>query len=256
MTQKYELLTKGYVCDGCGRLARDPHDDIQRLNDGGFLSCCPERRMMPVVSQHQSEQLLAEQDKTITALEKLRPHWAQGYSSDSIAAQTAVAALSQLWGIIGASNQTEAVEKAKGIVADLAANTARIEVMEHALRWYEEHVSNCRKIGSVGAPSRAKLDRDGGEKARAALKAEAERIGFLSVEDINRVLGVTPLGAAEQMKMTPEYIEKLIDETGRAEVFAKARKLGWSIGGAPLFVWNVICQDIQRDRMKVREVKI
>ena len=41
-----------------------------------------------------------------------------------------------------------------------------------ALEWYEEHVSNCRKIGSIGAPSRAKLDRDGGEKARAALEVK------------------------------------------------------------------------------------
>ncbi|WP_158279439.1 hypothetical protein [Falsochrobactrum shanghaiense] len=54
-------------------------------------------------------------------------------------------------------------------------------------------------------------------------------------------------------KLTPEYIEKLIDETGRDAVFTKARELGWSDGGAPLFVWNVICQDIQRDRAALRE---
>lgn len=55
------------------------------------------------------------------------------------------------------------------------------------------------------------------------------------------------------MSLTKEYIEKLIDDTGRAEVFAKARELGWSDGGAPLFVWNVICQDIQRGRAALRE---
>ncbi|MEN5276282.1 hypothetical protein ABE527_04945 [Brucella sp. TWI432] len=55
------------------------------------------------------------------------------------------------------------------------------------------------------------------------------------------------------MSLTKEYIEKLIDETGRAEVFAKARELGWSADGAPLFVWNVICQDIQRDRTALQE---
>ncbi|QNQ43004.1 hypothetical protein [Brucella intermedia] len=55
------------------------------------------------------------------------------------------------------------------------------------------------------------------------------------------------------MSLTKEYIEKLIDETGRDEVFAKARELGWSTGGAPLFVWNVICQDIQRGRAALRE---
>lgn len=38
----------GYVCDGCGRLARDPEQDIQKLREDNFLSCCPERKMLPV----------------------------------------------------------------------------------------------------------------------------------------------------------------------------------------------------------------
>lgn len=44
-------------------------------------------------------------------LEKLRPHWAQGYSSDSMAAQTATSALSKLWEKLGARHQTEACQK-------------------------------------------------------------------------------------------------------------------------------------------------
>lgn len=52
----------------------------------------------------------------IESLESLRPHWAQGYSSDSIAAQTATAALSQLWRLLGVPHQTAAVEKLRSLV--------------------------------------------------------------------------------------------------------------------------------------------
>jgi hypothetical protein len=47
--------------------------------------------------------------RRIATLEMLRPHWAQGYSSDSLAAQTATAALAQLWGLLEVDNQTDAV---------------------------------------------------------------------------------------------------------------------------------------------------
>lgn len=49
----------------------------------------------------------------IAALEALRPHWAQGHSSDSVAAQASTAALSQIWEALGATNQTEAMERVK-----------------------------------------------------------------------------------------------------------------------------------------------
>ncbi|WP_431570230.1 hypothetical protein [Brucella tritici] len=57
----------------------------------------------------------------IDVLESLRPHWAKGYSSDSIAAQAATTALTELWKILGASNQTEAVSKVVALEAKLAA---------------------------------------------------------------------------------------------------------------------------------------
>ncbi|WPM80872.1 hypothetical protein R5W60_05335 [Brucella pseudintermedia] len=41
----------GYVCDGCGRLARDPEQDMQKLREDNFLSCCPERKMLPVYTR-------------------------------------------------------------------------------------------------------------------------------------------------------------------------------------------------------------
>lgn len=45
----------------------------------------------------------------IAALEALRPHWAMGYSDDSVAAQIAVAALAQLWNRLGVNNQSSAI---------------------------------------------------------------------------------------------------------------------------------------------------
>jgi hypothetical protein len=47
----------------------------------------------------------------IASLESMRPVWAQGHSSDSIAAQVSSAALAQIWDILGVTNQTEAVAK-------------------------------------------------------------------------------------------------------------------------------------------------
>lgn len=39
-----------------------------------------------------------------------------------------------------------------------------------ALEWYETHVRDCRKITKDGDAARHALDKDGGERARAALK--------------------------------------------------------------------------------------
>jgi hypothetical protein len=46
----------------------------------------------------------------------------------------------------------------------------RIGELEASLEWYAAHVADCRKIGRDGDVARGKLDRDGGSKARAALK--------------------------------------------------------------------------------------
>lgn len=45
----------------------------------------------------------------VAHLEALRPHWAQGYTSDSIAAQCCLDATLALWKLLGVNNQTEAV---------------------------------------------------------------------------------------------------------------------------------------------------
>lgn len=38
----------GYVCEGCGRLTTDPERDMTQLREAGKVSCCPERKMLPV----------------------------------------------------------------------------------------------------------------------------------------------------------------------------------------------------------------
>lgn len=75
---------------------------------------------MPVLF-YSSEEFRALKAEVITLQQKLevaealRPHWAQGYSSDSIAAQTATAALSQIWGLLDVTNQTDCMEKLRAL---------------------------------------------------------------------------------------------------------------------------------------------
>lgn len=56
---------------------------------------------------------LSERNKT---LEKLRPHWAQGFSDDSIAAQCSIGSLAQLWDLLGVKSQTTAVLKVRKLM--------------------------------------------------------------------------------------------------------------------------------------------
>ncbi|NID14342.1 hypothetical protein [Luteibacter yeojuensis] len=57
----------------------------------------------------------------LSALEKLRPHWAQGYTSDSVAAQTATAALAQIWDFLGVDNQSSAMDALRRLTEKDAA---------------------------------------------------------------------------------------------------------------------------------------
>lgn len=53
---------------------------------------------------------------SINSLEQLRPFWAQGYSSDSHAAQTLTVALAQLHQLLNTDNQTTAVMRLKELI--------------------------------------------------------------------------------------------------------------------------------------------
>lgn len=67
----------------------------------------------------------------VNALEQMRPHWAKGYSNDSVAAQVTSAALARLWELLGVTSQTDAVATlikfTEAKVAELEADKARME---------------------------------------------------------------------------------------------------------------------------------
>lgn len=52
----------------------------------------------------------------IATLESLRPHWAKGYSSDSVAAQAKTNALAQVWDLLGVDNQTACMDRMRELV--------------------------------------------------------------------------------------------------------------------------------------------
>lgn len=54
---------------------------------------------------------LAKAEGERDTLETLRPIWAQGWSDDSTAAQVSAAALAQIWQVLGAASQTEAMQR-------------------------------------------------------------------------------------------------------------------------------------------------
>lgn len=58
-----------------------------------------------------SADTIADLQAKIDALERLRPHWAKGFTSDSIAAQTTITALNQIWSMLGVDNQTAAMDR-------------------------------------------------------------------------------------------------------------------------------------------------
>lgn len=82
----------------------------------------PAAHAATVIEEQESELITLRADNSelrakLAAVESQRPHWAKGYSTDSIAAQVSGGALSELWELMGVSNQTDAVEKLQRMVA-------------------------------------------------------------------------------------------------------------------------------------------
>jgi len=73
-----------------------------------------ERSKVPV---NPLQRELDEAKAQVAHLESLRPFWAKGFSSDSIAAQTTITALRRLWDMLGVSNQTMACIRLKELLA-------------------------------------------------------------------------------------------------------------------------------------------
>ena len=60
---------------------------------------------------------IVELEQKVATLEKLRPFWAQGFNSTSVAAQTLTSALAQVQEVLGTRNQTETMQKLRALVA-------------------------------------------------------------------------------------------------------------------------------------------
>lgn len=48
-TGKFEMPAQTppvYECSGCGRMTDDPVKDLAEMQARGFVSCCPERKMI------------------------------------------------------------------------------------------------------------------------------------------------------------------------------------------------------------------
>lgn len=58
-------------------------------------------------------------EKELTTLKAMRPQWAQGFTSDSVAAQTSSNALYSLWAKLRVSNQTDAISVLDRMIVDL-----------------------------------------------------------------------------------------------------------------------------------------
>jgi len=79
------------------------------------------RRVIEAIAAEEAGLRLAEAQivklrEQVADLEKRRPHWAQGYTSDGIAASVTASALSDLWELLGVEDQTAAMAKLRSMV--------------------------------------------------------------------------------------------------------------------------------------------
>ncbi len=102
--------------------------------------------------------------RELASAETLRPQWAQGFTSDSVAAQVQSVALAQLWTILGAEDQTSAVKALRALTTitpdgDLRTATGRdLDALAGALlrvnRSDEALRADCYRIlEGAGCPS-------------------------------------------------------------------------------------------------------
>lgn len=55
------------------------------------------------------------------------------------------------------------------------------------------------------------------------------------------------------MTLTPETVERLIDEAGLEQVLRRARELGWGGSWPPLWVWHQIATELISERTTTEE---
>jgi hypothetical protein len=56
-------------------------------------------------------------ERSDAAFEEMRPIWAQGWTSESVAAQASSNALAEIWALLGVTDQTAAMERLRSLLA-------------------------------------------------------------------------------------------------------------------------------------------
>ena len=64
-------------------------------------------------------ELRTENKRLQSQMDSMRPHWAEGHTSDSVAAQAKTIALSQVWGLLGVDNQTACMDRLRELMAGI-----------------------------------------------------------------------------------------------------------------------------------------
>lgn len=111
------FLTAGDFSDGRQGLARSFELCNIQLSERRFVEHGNSRGPVFRIDLTGVEGKTHELENKIEALEMLRPVWAQGYSSDSVAAQSSTAALAQIWHALGVDNQTDAMARLNILLA-------------------------------------------------------------------------------------------------------------------------------------------
>lgn len=94
------------VCDGKYTVKWGPNQLIALRYGKPWRDCCGDGLILALAQE--VLELREKLAREVEVLEALRPVWAQGHTSDSVAAQANGQALAALWKMLGVDNQTDA----------------------------------------------------------------------------------------------------------------------------------------------------
>lgn len=118
MTTLYEVVTR--VLERAGPMEnRDAtRDELLDAIADNFVVLNDANKRPTSISLMRSR--IEKLERQLETERSMRPQWAQGFTSDSMAAQSTSTAMHQLWKMLGASNQTEAIMKLATLQAEAA----------------------------------------------------------------------------------------------------------------------------------------
>ncbi|MGY2429595.1 hypothetical protein [Pseudomonas tolaasii] len=99
---------------------RERYEEDQDSNEDGIASFSSDSYMQDEIDELRNK---------VEALEAMRPHWAKGYTSDSVAAQGQTSALSQVWEALGVNDQTACILKLRALITTAGDFESTVEHM-------------------------------------------------------------------------------------------------------------------------------